>query len=287
MIIELSILFAFLAMFSWGIGDFLIQKVTRKLGDLETLTWIGVVGSIFLLPFVWKDISLFFVSSNMFLIIGLGVITFIAAILNFEALKKGKISVVDVVLEIELPITIALGFIFLGETLTTIQAIIIFFILCGIILIATQSFSHFKARIERGVIIAIIASIFMGGVNFLTGVSAKQITPLMAVWGPWVVFTIICIVVILFREGPRNLIKNASENKRLILWMGIIDTLAWVFYAFAVQDYEISIVTAITESYPAIALILGVWLNKEKILSHQWAGAALALICSVLLATTL
>ena len=69
--------------------------------------------------------------------------------------------------------------------------------------------------------------------------------------------------------------------------MGIIDTLAWVFYAFAIVKYEISITTAITESYPAIALFLGLWFNRERIDWHQYLGAALAIISSVILALSI
>ena len=65
--------------------------------------------------------------------------------------------------------------------------------------------------------------------------------------------------------------------------MGIFDTLAWVFYAFAVSQNEISITTAITESYPAIALFLGIKFNKEKIKWHQYLGAVLALVLSFVL----
>ena len=52
------ILLAFGAMISWGIGDFLIQKSTRKIGDIESLAWIGIIGSIILLPLALKDLHL-------------------------------------------------------------------------------------------------------------------------------------------------------------------------------------------------------------------------------------
>lgn len=63
--------------------------------------------------------------------------------------------------------------------------------------------------------------------------------------------------------------------------MGIFDTLAWLLYAFAVESKEIALTIAITESYPAVALFLGLWLNREKINWHQYCGAALALGASV------
>ena len=65
--------------------------------------------------------------------------------------------------------------------------------------------------------------------------------------------------------------------------MGIFDMLAWLLYAFAVEGNEIALTIAITESYPAVALFLGLWLNHEKINWHQYCGAALALGASMFL----
>lgn len=106
----------------------------------------------------------------------------------------------------------------------------------------------------------------------------------MAVWFPWIVFSIICLLVIWKREGFSKLIRNGKKFKWLVLAMGIFDTIAWVFYAKAVFQEEISIITAITESFPAIALFLGVWINKEKIKWYQWLGAGIALSASFILA---
>jgi drug/metabolite transporter (DMT)-like permease len=285
--LETGLLFAFLAMLSWGIGDFLIQKTTRKVGDVEALAFIGLIGAIGLLPFMANDFQLLFSFQNVLILLVLGVITFIVALFNFEALKKGKLSIVDVVLELELPITIVLGFLVFRETLSVLQLSIISLIFIGIVLMATKSFSHFKKGLEKGVLLAVIAAIGMGAVNFLTAASSKQISPLMAVWFPWVVFTILCIIAISKRDGLPKLIKNGLRFKWLVLAMGVFDTAAWIFYAFAVFGQEIAITTAITESYPAIAMLLGIRFNRERIKMHQCSGAALALISSFLLAMTI
>src|SRR3989344_8118184 len=128
MIFELSILFAFGAMLCWGIGDFLIQRSVRKIGDIEALAFIGIIGGVLLIPFIIGESDLLFSYSNLLLLILLGVITFIVALFNFEALKVGKLSVIDVVLELELPVTIILSFIFFKERLTGMQFLIIFLI---------------------------------------------------------------------------------------------------------------------------------------------------------------
>ena len=81
-------------MLCWGFGDFFIQRTTRKIGDVESLAYIGVIGIIGLLPFVLKDFSLLFSLKNLLLLVLLGVITFVVALFNFEALKDGKLSII-------------------------------------------------------------------------------------------------------------------------------------------------------------------------------------------------
>jgi drug/metabolite transporter (DMT)-like permease len=282
----LSLVFAFSAMVFWGIGDSLIQKTTRKIGDMETLAYIGALCTLMLLPVALPEIHLLSDSRNFLLVLALGIVTFIAAMFNFESLKQGKLSVVDVVLEFELPVTIALGFFFFGERLSLVQLGIILLIFVGIVLIAARSFSHFAKKIERGVFLALIGSTFMGVVNFLTATTAKTVSPIMAVWADGLIFTSICFVVILKREGFSKFISNGIKFKWLILAMGVFDTLAWMSYSFSVLKQKISLITAITESYPAVAMIIGVYFNNEKIRWHQYLGAVLALSASFLLAMT-
>jgi drug/metabolite transporter (DMT)-like permease len=236
-----------------------------------------------LTPFAIKEIVLLD-SFNFRLIMIVAGITFITAIFNFEALKEGKLSIIDVILEVELPITIALGIFFFKESLSIFQITFIGFIFIGMILVATKSFSHWKTKLEKGVLIAFIAAILMGITNFATASSARSSSVLLTIWLVWISTAILSILIIAAREGPKQFFKNGLKFKWIILAMGIFDTFAWLFYAYAILDKEVSIVTAITESYPAIAIWLGFYINKEKINWHQWLGAAIALCASLILA---
>lgn len=286
MLLASSLIFAFVAMLCWAAGEFFIQRSSRKVGDVESLFFIGVIGIIGLLPFVWKDLPALMEWQNLLLLGFLGVLTFVAALLNFEALKEGKLSVIEVLLEIELPITILLGLIIFGEKLSMFQWFTILLIFIGIILMAIKKYhlQNLRKLFEKGVLIGIIGSIGMGVINFLTAASSRQISPVMAIWGPAVVFSILCLIVIWRREGLSRAYSNLKRYKWLILAMGIFDTAAWTSYAFATFNGEIAVITAITESYPAICLILGYTINKEKVNWHQYLGATLAIIASIVLA---
>jgi len=283
----LSIIFAFGAMIFWGVGDFFIQRTTRAIGNIEALAWIGIIGSIGITPFILEELPSAFTTSNLIFLATLGLIVFLATIFNFEALKKGKLSVIDVVLTLELPITIILSVLFFSEIVSMLQAIMILFTLTGIIIISTKEFSIKKHILEKGVYIALIAALLTGAVNFMTATGAKMISPLLAIWFPWIIMTILCVIIISYRKGFNTFSINFKKHKRIIIYTGIFDTTAWLFYAYAVQDHAISIITAIAGGYPAIALLMGLWFNKETINWHQYLGATMALTASFVLATTL
>jgi drug/metabolite transporter (DMT)-like permease len=75
-----------------------------------------------------------------------------------------------------------------------------------------------------------------------------------------------------------------KKERKLALWLGITDNIAWVAYAFSSTFIPIAVAAGISESYIIIALMLGLIFNKEKLKKHQWLGLILALISVVVLA---
>src|SRR3989338_4702023 len=287
--IELAVLAAFAAVICWGFGDFLIQKSVRRIGDIESLLFIGLIGIVILFPLALNDIGLLLEPQNLALIVLLGLATFIAAMLDLEALKQGKLSVIEVILEIELPITILFGIVFFKEFLTPLQLFVIILAFFGVVLMAVKK-RHLKnipKMFEKGVILGVFGAVAMGLINFLTAASSRQISPAMAIWGPYVVFSILCIFLIWKGHAFKKLELDWKKFSKPIIAMGVIDTLTWFFFAIAVFEGELGIITAITESYPAIGLFLGVYINKERIEKHQAFGAILALAASIALAMLL
>ena len=112
MALELGIMFAFAALVFWGFGDFLIQRSTRKLGDWETLFVITAFGVVILTPFIYSDpeFALLFEDKTFLMFTGISVVLLLAAILDFEALKRGKIAVVEPIYALEVPISAILAF---------------------------------------------------------------------------------------------------------------------------------------------------------------------------------
>nr|MCU0680504.1 DMT family transporter [Planctomycetota bacterium] len=135
-VFNFTIFFAFLAMLLWGVGDFLIQKTVRRVGDFETLLWINLIAGLFLIPFVIKDLPLIFLGSNLISLILMTIVDLFYGFFLFRAYDEGKLSVVEVVMLGELPVTIVLGLIFFQETLNISQILVIIMIILGVLLIS-------------------------------------------------------------------------------------------------------------------------------------------------------
>jgi len=280
----MGILFALLALISWGLGDFLIQRSTRKFGDWQTLFFITAAGAIFTFPIIAKDLAA--LSFFQIALLSLSsLVILIAALLDFEALKVGKISVVEPVYAFEILITTLVAAIFIRELLSFWQLALLLLLIVGIFLVATKSFSKFKKiSLEKGVWLAIAATINMGVVNFLFGLSGRETSPVMINWFISAVIAVVCIIYLFYKKDWAKVGKNLGQRYPLILAVSFFDNLAWIAFAYSALFMPIAIATGISESYIALAAILGIIFNQEKLKRHQWIGFALVVCAAAALA---
>ncbi|MEK6862377.1 MAG: hypothetical protein AABY07_10530, partial [Nanoarchaeota archaeon] len=107
---------------------------------MATLFIITLTGAIILFPFVYKDLLPIFQSKRiLFVLIGTSILLLIAALLEFESLKIGKISVVEPLWSIEIPASAFLAFILLKEIISYQEIIVIFTLVLGLVLVSLRS----------------------------------------------------------------------------------------------------------------------------------------------------
>lgn len=275
-----GILFAFIALVSWGFGDFFIQKTARVVGSWKALFFIGIVGLIGLFPFVKNDLAS--LNNANFLLLGLlGAVVIFAALFDFEALRQGKIAIVEPIIGLELPITIGLSLALANESLSFLQLFLVGIVFIGIILAITTHHTrlyYHKRIFERGVILAGIGAIGMALTNFLVGISSQGISPLVTIWFAHSLLAVVCGIYILYKGEFGNLISDFKNYPKPIIGQSILDNVAWVSFAKATTYIPIAIATTISESYIALAVLLGLFVNREKLRTHQIIGVTLAII---------
>jgi len=287
--INTGIALAFVAMLCWGLGDFWIQKSTRKIGVLESLFFITSFGAVVLLPFVYKNLpAIFFSNSETIIVIfTLCVVLLFAALLDFEALRVGKLAIVEPIWSFEVPVAALLAFFILGEQITFFQTFLIIALIFGLILVSLRERINFsKVFLERGTILAFFGAVFMGASNFFMGWGSRLSDPVMANFLSDLFIALVTGCLLFLAGRFKKGIKDMLANKRMLLQMSVSDKAAWLAFAFAMSLAPIAIATALSESYIIIAVILGLAVNKEKILRHQKMGLVIAVIAAVILAVT-
>lgn len=131
----LGVLFALGALANWAIGDFYIQKTARKIGIWRALFFIAAFGGVVLFPFIIAELPSLITNPSAWLLLGMvSLVAFFAALFDFQALKDGKIAIVEPIISFELPLTIGLSVILLHESLSFIQTLLIILAFIGIIL---------------------------------------------------------------------------------------------------------------------------------------------------------
>lgn len=69
-----------------------------------------------------------------------------------------------------------------------------------------------------------------------------------------------------------------------MLNISTFDNAAWISFAFAASLAPIAIVVALSESYIALAALLGLMINKEKLMKHQKLGLVISILSAIILA---
>ncbi len=284
---HIGIALAFVAMLSWGIGDFFIQRSVRKVGDWEALFAVTFFGALVLSPFAWKNLPALFADGHTLFIVGvLCVILFLAAILDFEALREGKLAVIEPIWSFEVPISALLAFFILGERLGIIQILLIILLLIGLALVSIKNKFEFRHLLfEKGAMIAALGAVMMGAANFFMGWSSRLADPIMANFVSDSFIALISLLVLIFRGNFFRSVRDILANPSVLLPMSVADKAAWLAFAFAMSVAPIGVATALSESYIIIAVILGLFLNREKIRRHQKFGLVLALAAAIVLAS--
>ncbi len=278
---NIGIIFALGALVSWTFGDFFIQKTVRAVGNIHALLFICGFGSLVILPFIYRDIPLAFESTSFVILFFTLLISLIAAILDFEALKLGKFSVVEPVYGIELPITVLLSLAIAKENLSILQIVCIIAAFVGIVLTSTKAFRHLhfhKRLIEKGVVFAVLAATAMGVTNFLYGYSSANISPLLTLWYVHFFLGVFSLIVIILRKELGLMTRNLKRYPQIIFAETFFDNSAWLCFAYANTYLPISIATTISEAYIGLAAVVGVVLNRERLRKHQFVGILLIFI---------
>lgn len=284
---EFGVLFALFTLFLWGGGDFLIQRMTRQIGNWETVFLIGLFGTILLTPFVYQDVVRYLSAASIIAVLAVAsIFGLVASLFDFESLKKGKIAAVEPILALEIPTVAVLSLIFLKEVLSLLELFLIAVIIIGLVLVSLRerNFKLLRSKgLEKGVILMTIAAILMGGTAFFVGYGSRITNPLFVNWFVAIIATVFMAAYLFFKGTLPRLVKNVLKSPKLVFTTCLFDNLAWISFAAAVLFIPITIAMTLSENFIAVAVLLGLIVNREMLRLHQKIGFVLALAGTVVL----
>jgi drug/metabolite transporter (DMT)-like permease len=255
---------------------------------VETVFAMGVVGGIVLLPFVLAEVGILFTAAGFSVLLVLtGIIRFVNTVALFRAYDKGKLATVEPIMGLELPIAIGLAVLFLGEQITALQMAAICAVFVGVLLTVTKQwhYLHFHRRIfERGLLLALFAACTGALLNLSIGASSQSIPPLVVIWFVFVFGSLLSLPYLMRGHRYRQLMQKFRAHAPLVVVACLVDCGAWLAYAYATAGIQISLVVALSEGYIALAALLGVIFNHERLRAHQYAGVAVTAVAVVWLA---
>ncbi len=282
----MGVLAAVVAMFCWGFGDFLIQKFARKIGDWESIFYISIFGAVVILPFIYGQLQpLLSNLEGLALLLIASLVLLIAALLDFEALKEGKIAVAEPIFVLEVPVAALLAFFIINEGVSLLQTLLIGGLIVGLVLVSLRN-SHFKRKrwLEKGAVLAFIGSLFMGATNFMFGIAARQTSALMVVWFTSLFLAVACIAYLAWKSKLHKLSLDGHKAPLLLLALCIFDNSAWIAFTYATVLTPIAIAVSISQCFIIITVLLGLFVSKEKLLNHQKVGLVIAVVLAIALA---
>ena len=82
----------------------------------------------------------------------------------------------------------------------------------------------------------------------------------------------------------KHMVADIKKYPRMLFTMSLFDNIAWVAFVAAMTMAPIGVVVALTESYIIIVVLLGLLVNKEKLIYRQKVGLVIALVAAIVLA---
>jgi drug/metabolite transporter (DMT)-like permease len=279
--ISLGIIFGLISMISWGMSDFFVTKSARGCATIRAFFWSQIVALIIMFPILFFKLPKFsFYIYTMLFFAGMSAL--VSNFAFYKSLKTGKVSIVMPIASCWAIVTIFISIIFLGELLTGANALGAIFAIIGVILILFRKYNSEKNKTSNsnGIIYAAIAA-FAYGVDFvIIDLLANEIGWFLPIFFIGTINAFMLLIYAGIRKSNLSFPRNVSS---FVILVGILDTIAYLFYSTSVTLEFGAIVAPIAATSPAISILLAKIFFKEKIRLIQKMGIVFVLAGLVLL----
>jgi drug/metabolite transporter (DMT)-like permease len=261
------------AALAWGTGTFCSARSSRIIGAWSVVAWVMLVGLIANLVLIAAGPSPGPLSATdiaWMLASGLGNV--VGLILEYTALRRGKVGLVTPVTSTEGAIAAVLAVI-AGEALGVPSAVLLAVVVVGVVLAGVApDESASDQRKAAAVGLAVLAALLFGIGIFATGHISESLPVGWAVLPPRLVgVAIVTIPLALSRR-----LKLSRSALPLVVFTGIAEVLGFVSFALAAR-HSVAVAAVLGSQFGAVAAVTAYVFLRERLTRLQLAGVALIL----------
>ncbi|MBK9712036.1 MAG: DMT family transporter [Kouleothrix sp.] len=275
----MGILFGLTAALGWGLADFMVTSVARRIGVTQAMFYLQLVGllTIGAVLLRWPDLPA--PTPTMWVVtIGISLINLAGTLLLYRSFAIGTLAIVSPIASGFAVVTALLAL--LGGERPAPIAIVGALLLIGGVAVVSRS-HHAGAGARLAGVPEAIGVVICFGFYFW---SLDLVRPALGAFWPVAVTRAVEMVgalLLLLRRGapPARLPRSLWPT---ILVAALLDTLAFVAFNLGAGTTYTSIVTALASLFSAVTVLMAWAILRERLSRAQWAGVAV-ILCGVLL----
>ncbi|WP_328375636.1 DMT family transporter [Streptomyces sp. NBC_00440] len=287
----MTALFALATSLLWGLADFGGGLLTRRIPALTVVVVsqavaVVVLGSIVVATGGWSEFG-----PQLWFAVAAGVVGPVAMLSFYKALALGPMGVVSPLGSLGVVVPVGVGLV-LGERPGVPQFAGIAVAVAGVVLAGGPELRGAPVQ-RQAVALTLIAAVGFGTVMSLISEASTTVTGLfLALFVQRVANVAVggTALYVSVRRGARALPEGGGAGLILrslpaLAFVGLADVTANGTYSLAAHSGPVTVAAVLASLYPVITALAARGFLKERLRAIQAAGAGLALVGTVLLAT--
>ncbi|MFF5972983.1 EamA family transporter [Streptomyces sp. NPDC012769] len=288
----MTALFALAISLLWGLADFGGGLLTRRFPALTVVVVSQAIAVVVLGTLVLATGALSEAGPLLWYAVAAGVVGPAAMLAFYKALALGPMGVVSPLGSLGVVVPVGVGLL-LGDRPGLLQFAGIVVAIAGVVLAGGPELRGAPVR-RQAVLLTLVAAFGFGAVMALIAEASTTLTGLfLALFVQRVTNVVVGggALWLSVRRGGRELPEGDGGLRAIaaavpaLAFVGLADVAANGTYALAAQHGPVTVAAVLASLYPVVTALAARGVLKERLRSVQAAGAGLALVGTVLLAT--
>ncbi|MET9375680.1 DMT family transporter [Streptomyces sp. NPDC002992] len=287
----MTALFALATALLWGLADFGGGLLTRRIPALTVVVAsqviaVVVLGAVVLATGGWTEVG-----PQLWYAVGAGVVGPVAMLCFYKALALGPMGVVSPLGSLGVVVPVSVGLL-IGDRPGLLQFAGIGVAIAGVVLAGGPELRGAPVQ-RQAVLLTLVAAFGFGSVMALIAEASSTLTGLfLALFVQRVTNVVVGggALYVSVKRGGRALPEGGGAKAVLaalpaLAFVGLADVAANGTYSIAAQNGPVTVAAVLANLYPVVTALAARGVLKERLRAVQAAGAGLALVGTVLLAT--